>query len=117
MHSGKIDPREMTDEERLNWTRELKSRQTGWQGCAGVVGFCSFHAIHNPVRKKILRVIEEVLLEQGSISELTVIEDYSLTLQIAILEDCYLITIEEDKIDLTPCGVTFVRANNISVMN
>lgn len=113
MHSGKKDPREFTDEERLNWAREVKSRQTGWQGCAGAVGFCALYAIQNPVRKKILRVLEEKPLGMGKISELTGVEESPLTLQVAILEYSYLVETEGDKVDLTPSGVTFVRTNNI----
>jgi Bacterial regulatory protein, arsR family len=113
MHSEKRNARKLTDEERLTWSRELKSRQTGLRGCAGAVGFCTLYAIQNPVRKKILRALEEKPLKVVQISELTGIEDYQLTLQIAILEDSHLIETEGDWVDLTPSGVTFVRTNNI----
>jgi hypothetical protein len=113
MYSEKRDPRGMTEEERLNWSRDLKSKQTGWRGCAGAVGFCALCAIQNPVRKKILKVLEEEPLEKRKISELTGIQGPPLTLQITILEYSHLIETEGDSVDLTPSGVTFVRTNNI----
>ena len=113
MQVEKRDPRDLTEEERRNWARDVKSRQTGWQGCAGAVGFCALYAIQNPVRKKILKVLGERPLEMGQISELTGVEDLPLLLQITILENSYLVETEENRVDLTPSGVTFVRTNNI----
>lgn len=113
MLSEKVDPREMSAEQRLNWALEVKSRQTGCQGCAGAVGFCALYAIKNPVRKNILKFLEDEPLDREKVSKLTGLEDIPLTLQIAILEYSYLVETEGDKIDLTPSGVTFVRTNNI----
>ena len=113
MNSAKRDPRDMTDEERLNWARELKSKQTGWQGCAGARGFCALYAIKNPFRKKILQALKEKPLARGEISRLTDIEGPLLILQMAILEESHLIETDGDTADLTPSGITFVRTGNL----
>lgn len=109
MDSAQRDPREMTDEEVMNWMRDIVSKLAKEKGTAG--GACSLEAIKNPVRRRILDVLEEKALAVNEISERAKITGPALRFHLNFLKSSYFILIEGDKVDLTPGGVSVIRNN------
>jgi transcription initiation factor IIE alpha subunit len=103
------DPREMTDEEVRNWMQGLVNKLAEEKGSAG--GACSLEAIKNPVRRKILKVLEERGLETDEISERLGVTSSALRYHLNFLASSYFIQIEGDRVDLTPGGVAVVRSH------
>ena len=102
------DPREMTDEEVMNWMQDLVTKLAKEKGTAG--GACSLEAVKNPVRRNILKVLEDRALEIGEISERLGITSSALRYHLNFLKNSYFIRIEGDKVDLTPGGVSVIRS-------
>lgn len=109
MDSAQRDPREMTDEEVIDWMQELVNKLAKEKGTAG--GACSLEAIKNPVRRRILNVLEEKALAVNEISERVKITGPALRFHLNFLKSSYFILIEGDKVDLTPGGVSVIRNN------
>lgn len=109
MDSTRRDPREMTDEEVMKWMQELVNKLVEEKGSAG--GACSLEAIKNPVRRRILNVLEERALEINEISERVGLTGPALRFHLNFLKSSYFIHIEGDKVDLTPGGVSVIRSN------
>jgi predicted component of type VI protein secretion system len=109
MSAGSRDPRNMTDEEVIYWMQDLVNRLAGKRGSAG--GACSLEAVKNPVRRNILKVLEDRALEIGEISERLGITSSALRYHLNFLKNSYFIRIEGDKVDLTPGGVSVIRGN------
>jgi hypothetical protein len=109
MDSAQRDPREMTDEEARKWMQELVKKLVKKTGSAG--GACSLEAIKNPVRRSILNALEERALAIHEISERLEVTGPALRFHLNFLKSSYLIRIEDDKVDLTPGGVSVVRSN------
>jgi len=109
MDSAQRDPREMTDEEVMNWMQELVNKLVDKKGSAG--GACSLEALKNPVRRNILNTLEERALVINEISEKLKVTGPALRFHLNFLESSYFIHIEGDKVDLTPGGVSVVRAH------
>lgn len=107
--STRRDPREMTDEEVMKWMQELVNKLVEEKGSAG--GACSLEAIKNPVRRRILNVLEERALEINEISERVGLTGPALRFHLNFLKSSYFIHIEGDKVDLTPGGVSVIRSN------
>jgi predicted transcriptional regulator len=103
------DPREMTDEEVMNWMQDLVSKLAKEKGIAG--GACSLEAIKNPVRRRILNVLEEKALAINEISEKVQVTGPALRFHLNFLNSSYFIRIEGDKVDLTPGGVSVIRSS------
>jgi DNA-binding MarR family transcriptional regulator len=108
MGAAQRDPREMTDEEAMKWMQELVNKLTQEKGSAG--GACSLEAIKNPIRRNILKVLEDGALEIDEISERLGITGSALKYHLDFLKSSYFIRIEHDKVDLTPGGVSVVRS-------
>jgi predicted transcriptional regulator len=102
------DPREMTDEEVMNWMQDLVTKLAKEKGTAG--GACSLEAIKNPVRRRILNVLEEKALAVNEISERAKVTGPALRFHLNFLNSSYFIRIESDKVDLTPGGVSVIRS-------
>jgi predicted transcriptional regulator len=102
------DPREMTDEEVMNWMQDLVTKLAKEKGTAG--GACSLEAIKNPVRRRILNVLEEKALAVNEISERAKVTGPALRFHLNFLNSSYFIRIEGDKVDLTPGGVSVIRS-------
>jgi predicted transcriptional regulator len=102
------DPREMTDEEVMNWMQDLVTKLAKEKGTAG--GACSLEAIKNPVRRRILNVLEEKALAINEISERAKVTGPALRFHLNFLNSSYFIRIEGDKVDLTPGGVSVIRS-------
>jgi hypothetical protein len=109
MDSAQRDPREMTDEEVMRWMQELVNKLVEGKGSAG--GACSLEAIKNPVRRRILDVLEERALAINEISERVEITGPALRFHLNFLKSSYFIQIEGNRVDLTPGGVSVVRSN------
>jgi len=109
MDSTRRDPREMTEEEAMRWMQELVSKLVEEKGSAG--GACSLEAIKNPVRRSILNVLEERVLEIDEISERVGVTGPALRYHLNFLKSSYFIQIEGNRVDLTPGGVSVVRSN------
>lgn len=109
MDTTSQDPRKMTDEEVMNWMQELVNKLAKEKGSAG--GACSLEAIKNPVRRHILNVLEEKALAINEISEKVKVTGPALRYHLNFLESSYFIRIEDDKVDLTPGGVSVIRSN------
>jgi len=109
MDSTRRDPREMTDEEVMRWMQELVNKLVEEKGSAG--GACSLEAIKNPVRRSILNVLEERVLEIDEISERVGVTGPALRYHLNFLKSSYFIQIEGNRVDLTPGGVSVVRSN------
>ena len=109
MDSTRRDPREMTDEEVMNWMQELVNKLVEEKGSAGDA--CSLEAIKNPVRRRILNVLEERALAINEISERARITGPALRFHLNFLKSSYFIEIEGNRVDLTPGGVSVVRSN------
>ena len=108
MDTAQRDPREMTDEETRRWMEELVSKLVEKAGSAG--GACSLEAIKNPIRRNILKTLEDGALEIDEISEKLGVTGSALRYHLNLLKSSYFIQIEGDKVDLTPGGVSVVRA-------
>ena len=108
MDATSQDPREMTDEEVMNWMQDLVSKLAKEKGTAG--GACSLEAIKNPIRRCILNVLEEKSLTVNEISEKVNITGPALRFHLNFLKSSYFIRIEGDRVDLTPGGVSVVRS-------
>ena len=108
MDSTRRDPREMTDEEAMKWMQELVNKLLEEKGTAG--GACSLEAIKNPVRRNILNALEERALAINEISERLEVTGPALRFHLNFLQSSYFIHIEDDKVDLTPGGVSVVRS-------
>ena len=108
MDATSRDPREMTDEEVMNWMQDLISKLAKEKGTAG--GACSLEAIKNPVRRRILNVLEKKALTLNEISERVKVTGPALRYHLNFLKSSYFICIEGDKVDLTPGGVSIVRS-------
>ena len=109
MNSAQRDPREMTDEEVINWMQELVNKLAKEKGTAGDA--CSLEAIKNPVRRRILNVLEEKALAVNEISERAKVTGPALRYHLNFLKSSYFIRIEGDKVDLTPGGVSVIKSN------
>jgi hypothetical protein len=109
MDTARRDPREMTDEEVMKWTQELVNKLAKEKGSAG--GACSLEAIRNPVRRNILNALEERALAINEVSERVGITGPALRFHLNFLRSSYFICIEDDKVDLTPGGVSVVRSH------
>ena len=109
MDSTRQDPREMTAEEAMRWMQELVKKLAEEKGSAG--GACSLEAIKNPVRRRILNVLEEKALEINEISERVGVTGPALKFHLNFLKSSYFIQIEGNSVDLTPGGVSVVRSN------
>ena len=108
MGAASRGPREMTDDEVMNWTQELVKRLAEEKGSAG--GACSLEAIKNPVRRSILNALKERALALAEISDSLGITGSALRFHLNFLENSYFIRVEGDKVDLTPGGVSVVRS-------
>jgi len=109
MDATRRAPREMTDEEVMNWMQELVNKLAEEKGSAG--GACSLEAIKNPVRRNILNVLEERALAINEISERVGITGPALRFHLNFLKSSYFIRIKGNNVDLTPGGVSVVRSN------
>lgn len=112
MASTRRDPREMTDEQTMRWTQDLVKKLVEGKGSAE--GACSLEAVRNPVRRNILKVLEEGPLEIDEISERVGVAGSILRFHLNFLESSYFIEIEGNRVDLTPGGVSFVRSTKRS---
>jgi hypothetical protein len=109
MRTTSGDPREMTDEEVMNWMQGLVNKLVEEKVSAGSA--CSLEAIKNPVRRRILNVLEEKALAIDEISERLGIAGSTLRYHVNFLKSSYFIRIDGDKVDLTPGGVSVIRSN------
>lgn len=109
MDSTRRDPREMTDEEVMRWMQELVNNLVKGKGSTGDA--CSLEAIKNPVRRRILNVLEERALAINEISERVEVTGSALRYHLNFLKSSFFIRIEGNKVDLTPGGVSVVRSN------
>lgn len=107
MDSARRNPREMSDEETAKWMQELIERAADEKGSAG--GACSLEAVRNPVRRDILKTLEERPIKIEEISERVGVGGTALKFHLNFLHNSSFIEIEGDKVDLTPGGVSFVR--------
>ncbi len=108
MDLARKDPREMTDEEAIQWTQELINKLINEKGSAG--GACSLEAVKNPARRNILLTLEKKPLNINEISQKLGIKSDVLKYHLNFLLSSYFIQIEDDMVDLTPGGVAFVRS-------
>jgi len=111
MDSTPRNPREMSDEETAQWMQELIERSADANGCAGAVGACSFEAIKNPVRRNILKALEERPLLIEEISQRLGITGSALSFHLNFLHNSRFIDMDGDVVDLTPGGVSVVRSD------
>jgi len=109
MDATSQDPRKMTDEEVMNWMQESVNKLSKEKGSAG--GACSLEAIKNPVRRRILDVLEEKALAVNEIAERVKVTGPALRFHLNFLKSSYFIRIEGDKVDLTPGGVSVIRSS------
>ena len=109
MDATSRDPREMTDEEVMNWMQELVNKLAEEKGSAGDA--CSLEAIKNPVRRRILNILEERALAINEISERVKVAGLALRFHLNFLKSSYFIEIKGNKVDLTPGGVSVIRSN------
>jgi transcription initiation factor IIE alpha subunit len=109
MDATSRDPREMSGEEVMKWMQELVNKLVEEKGSAG--GACSLEAIKNPVRRNILKVLEERALETDEISERLGVTGSALRYHLNFLKSSYFVQIEGNRVDLTPGGVSVVRSN------
>jgi predicted transcriptional regulator len=112
MDTAQRDPREMTDEEAINWMQDLVNKLVREKGSAG--GACSLEALKNPVRRNIIEILEERSLGIDEISERLRISGSALRYHLNFLDSSYFIQISGNKVDLTPGGVSVVRSNKRS---
>ena len=107
MDSTQRGPREMTDEELSNWMQGLVNKLVEEKGHAG--GVCSLEAIRNPVRRNILKILEERSLSIDEISERLGITGSALRYHLNFLSSSYFIKMAGNEVDLTPGGVSVIR--------
>jgi len=98
----------MTDEEAMKWMQELVNKLLEEKGSAG--GACSLEAIKNPVRRNILNALGEKALAINEISERVEVTGPALRFHLNFLKSSHFISIEGNKVDLTPGGVSVVRS-------
>jgi len=103
------NPREMTDEEVMNWMQQSVNKLAEEKVSAG--GACSLEAIKSAVRRRILNVLEERALAIDEISQRLGVTGSALRYHLNFLKSSYFIRIEGDKVDLTPGGVSVIRSN------
>jgi predicted transcriptional regulator len=108
MDATSQDPRAMSDDEVMNWMQELIDKLAKEKGASG--GVCSLEAIKNPVRRSILKVLEDRALATDEISERLGVTGSALRYHLNFLRSSYFIRIEGDNVDLTPGGVSVVRS-------
>jgi hypothetical protein len=108
MDATSRDPREMTDQEVMAWMGDLVNKLADERGSAG--GACSLEAIRNPVRRNILKVLEERALEVDEISERLGVTGSALRYHLSFLRSSYFIRIEGERVDLTPGGVSVITS-------
>lgn len=111
MDSARRDPREMSDEETAKWMQELIKQSAEEKGCAGAVGTCSLEAVRNPIRRNILKALDERPLGIDEISKRVGVGGPALRFHLNFLQDSSFIEIEGNMVDLTPGGVSFVRSD------
>ena len=107
MDATNKDAREISDDDVMNWMQELINELAKEKGTAG--GACSLEAIRNPIRRNILKVLEDRALKIDEISERLGVTGSALRYHLNFLESSCFIQIEGDKVDLTPGGVSVVR--------
>lgn len=107
MDATSQDPREMSDDDVMNWKQELINKLAKEKGAAG--GACSLEAVKNPIRRSILKVLEERSLQTDEIRERLGATSSALRYHLNFLRSSYFIRIEHDTVDLTPGGVCVVR--------
>ena len=103
------DPRALTDEEAALWMQELVVKLTDEKGSAGSA--CSLEAIKNPVRRAILMALDDRALDADEVARRVGVEGATLRYHLNFLATSYFVSIEGERIDLTPGGVAFVRGN------
>ena len=103
------DPRQMSDREVMSWMQELVNKLAEEKGSTG--GACSLEATKNPVRRRILNILEERPLPIDEISERVGVMGPALRFHLNFLESSYFIEIEGDRVDLTPGGVSVIRSS------
>jgi predicted transcriptional regulator len=108
MDSVQRDSREMTDEERIKWMVDLV-RKLVVEG-SHASDLCSLEAIRNPVRRNILKTLEERPLSLDEISQRLGITGSVLRYHLNFLAGSYFIQISGNEVDLTPGGVSVVRS-------
>ena len=104
-YEGK-DPREMSVKETMKWTQDLITSLSGTNSNA-----CSFEAVKQPVRRKILHLLEEKPLDIEALSARLDIDKAKLKYHLNILQNAYFIRMKGDMVDLTPGGLAVVRAD------
>ena len=109
MDSARRDPRQMSDEETMQWMRAVVNNLVEEKGSAG--GACSLEAVKNAVRRNILNVLKERALEMGEISRRVGVTGRALSYHLNFLKSSHFIQIEGNRVDLTPGGVSVVRSN------
>lgn len=109
MDSARRDPRQMSDEETMQWMQALVNQLVEEKGFAG--GACSLEAIRNTVRRNILNALKERALEIGEISQSVGVTGRALRYHLNFLKSSHLIQIERNRVDLTPGGVSVVRSS------
>ena len=112
MTLNRQDPREMSDEETMEWMQELIEKLSRNQGSSG--NACSFEAVKHPVRRNILRALKERALTIDEVGRISGITGAKLDYHLNVLKTSYFIDIKDDIIDLTPGGVAVVRADTTS---
>lgn len=109
MDSGQTNPRNMTDDEIMEWMGKWMKRVADERGCAEGYGVCSFQAVKNPVRRKILAILKEKPAKIKEISESLGLAGSKLKFHLNFLENSEFIEIKGNVVDLTPGGVSFIR--------
>jgi hypothetical protein len=104
------NPREMSDEETMEWMQELIEKVRGDQGSSG--NACSFEAVKHHVRRNILRSLKERALTIDEVARIAGMTGAKLDYHLNVLKTSYFIDIKDDIVDLTPGGVAVVRADN-----
>jgi DNA-binding transcriptional ArsR family regulator len=109
MDSAQRDPRGMTDEETMKWMQDLITRLTDEKGSAG--GACNFEAVKPPIRRNILRALDERALEINEISEMVGVAGMALKYHLNVLTSGYFVQMEGNRVDLTPGGIAVIRSD------
>jgi chorismate mutase len=110
MALNRQDPREMSDEETMQWMQELIEKVSRDQGSSG--NACSFEAVKHHVRRNILRALKERALTIDEVARIAGMTGAKLNYHLNVLKTSYFIDIKDDIVDLTPGGVAVVRADN-----
>jgi DNA-binding transcriptional ArsR family regulator len=109
MDSAQRDPRGMTDEETMKWMQDLITRLTDEKGSAG--GACNFEAVKPPIRRNILRALDQRALEINEISEMVGVAGMALKYHLNVLTSGYFVQMEGNRVDLTPGGIAVIRSD------